>query len=288
MTRSAEIMWVVAYRGSRKNQLSFKTAGLNHHRGDCLTLITQDLPPLEGQKCSTAVGKSAPSSIKLVCRKEEEEEEEVKVGVSLETMSPDRINYSDVSICQQLWGARRGELGLRSNRKQQGTNGRILIRKGWGEGRNAAGGGGGNESRNRTVRKGERCEDTPGAAELISWSKLILSFLFFTSLNSSHSIPHSSFFNTSTVKEVVNAHKEKLYARQQFVAALIGCPHSFSSPKNSLANDVAQKWSHDHVWDNYRVFIENWEDIWVWLFLWASNDDQSLISSSVSVRKDHW
>lgn len=88
----------LADRGSRKNQLSFKTAGLIHHRGDCLTLNTLDSAPLEGQKCSTAVGKSAPSSLKLVCRKEEG----VKVGVSLETMSPDRINYSDVSICQQL------------------------------------------------------------------------------------------------------------------------------------------------------------------------------------------
>lgn len=35
-------------------------------------------------------------------------------------MSPDRINYSDVSICQQLSGAWRGELDLPPNRKEQG------------------------------------------------------------------------------------------------------------------------------------------------------------------------
>lgn len=35
-------------------------------------------------------------------------------------MSPDRINYSDVSICQQLSGARRGELDLPPHSKEQG------------------------------------------------------------------------------------------------------------------------------------------------------------------------
>lgn len=99
MTRSAVSSGgSLADRGSKKNQLSFKTTGLIHHHGNCLTLNTLDSAPLEGQKCSTAGGKSAPSSLKLVCRKEDE----VKVGISLETMSPDRINYSDVSICQQL------------------------------------------------------------------------------------------------------------------------------------------------------------------------------------------
>lgn len=43
-------------------------------------------------------------------------------GLSLNTLSPDRINYSDVSICQRVPAAR---LGDRTCRRTGGTNGRI-------------------------------------------------------------------------------------------------------------------------------------------------------------------
>lgn len=45
-------------------------------------------------------------------------------GFSLNTLSPDRINYSDVSICQRVPVARLWDQDLPPNGGEQGTNGR--------------------------------------------------------------------------------------------------------------------------------------------------------------------
>lgn len=49
--------------------------------------------------------------------------------LSLNTLSPDRINYSDVSICQQVPVAQLGDQDLPPNRREQGTNGRIKAER---------------------------------------------------------------------------------------------------------------------------------------------------------------
>lgn len=50
-------------------------------------------------------------------------------GLSLNTLSPDRINYSDVSICQRVLVAQPGDRDLLPNKREQGTNGRIKKEK---------------------------------------------------------------------------------------------------------------------------------------------------------------
>lgn len=62
-------------------------------------------------------------------------------GLSLNTLSPDRINYSDVSICQRVPAARLGDRDLPPDGERGGgTNGRIRGERGGETGRRKDGG----------------------------------------------------------------------------------------------------------------------------------------------------
>lgn len=64
-------------------------------------------------------------------------------GLSLNTLSPDRINYSDVSICQRVPAARLGDRDLPPDGERGGgTNGRIRGERDGETGRRKDGGGG--------------------------------------------------------------------------------------------------------------------------------------------------
>lgn len=60
---------------------------------------------------------------------EEEDEEDEGEGLSLNTLSPDRINYSDVSICQQVPVAQSGNWELPPNKRERGQMEGLKGRK---------------------------------------------------------------------------------------------------------------------------------------------------------------